>query len=50
MRPTIRTRDRSALMPDAGRLYELLHDWTPDADTRRRILVSNAAQPYGFTD
>ena len=39
-----------ALMPDAGRLYDLFHAWTPEADTRRRILVSNAAKLYGFAD
>jgi predicted TIM-barrel fold metal-dependent hydrolase len=35
-------------MPNAGHLYELFHDWTPDADTRRRILVDNPARLYGF--
>jgi predicted TIM-barrel fold metal-dependent hydrolase len=35
-------------MPDAGRLFELFHAWTPDEATRRRILVTNPAQLYGF--
>jgi 2-pyrone-4,6-dicarboxylate lactonase len=35
-------------MPDAGRLFELFHAWTPDAATRRRILVANPAALYGF--
>jgi predicted TIM-barrel fold metal-dependent hydrolase len=39
-----------ALMPDAGHLYELFHAWTPDAEVRRRILVSNPAKLYGFAD
>jgi 2-pyrone-4,6-dicarboxylate lactonase len=35
-------------MPDAGRLFELFHTWTPDDATRRRILVGNPAKLYGF--
>jgi 2-pyrone-4,6-dicarboxylate lactonase len=35
-------------MPDAGRLFELFHAWTPDEATRRRILVTNPAKLYGF--
>jgi predicted TIM-barrel fold metal-dependent hydrolase len=35
-------------MPDAGRLFELFCAWTPDAATRRRILVDNPATLYGF--
>jgi 2-pyrone-4,6-dicarboxylate lactonase len=35
-------------MPDAGRLFDLFHAWTPDKATRRRILVANPAQLYGF--
>ena len=35
-------------MPNAGHLYELFHDWTPDEATRRRILVDNPARLYGF--
>jgi 2-pyrone-4,6-dicarboxylate lactonase len=37
-------------MPDAGRLFELFHAWTPDGATRRRILVDNPAKLYGFAD
>lgn len=37
-----------AEMPDAGRLFDLLCEWTPDVTTRRRILVDNPAQLYGF--
>ena len=35
-------------MPNAGHLYELFHDWTPDAEVRRKILVDNPARLYGF--
>lgn len=35
-------------MPDAGRLLELFRQWTPDAGTRRLILVDNPARLYGF--
>jgi predicted TIM-barrel fold metal-dependent hydrolase len=35
-------------MPNAGRLYELFQDWTPDEATRRKILVDNPARLYGF--
>jgi predicted TIM-barrel fold metal-dependent hydrolase len=35
-------------MPDAGLLFELFHDWTPEEATRRRILVANPAKLYGF--
>jgi len=35
-------------MPDAGHLIDLFQEWTPDADTRRRILVTNPARLYGF--
>lgn len=34
--------------PDTGRLLNLLTEWAPDADTRRRILVTNPARLYGF--
>jgi predicted TIM-barrel fold metal-dependent hydrolase len=37
-------------MPDAGRLLDLFAEWTPDAATRRRILVENPARLYGFPD
>ena len=35
-------------MPDAGKLLDLFHDWTPDETTRRAILVDNPARLYGF--
>jgi 2-pyrone-4,6-dicarboxylate lactonase len=37
-------------MPDAGRLFELFQEWTPDEETRRRILVDNPARLYDFPD
>jgi predicted TIM-barrel fold metal-dependent hydrolase len=37
-----------AEMPDAGHLLDLFQQWTPDADTRRRILVDNPARLYRF--
>jgi predicted TIM-barrel fold metal-dependent hydrolase len=37
-------------MPDVGHLLDLFQEWTPDATTRRRILVTNPAQLYGFPD
>lgn len=33
---------------DTGRLLDLLSEWVPDEDTRRRILVRNPAELYGF--
>jgi len=38
-------RDR---MPDDADLLDLLLDWVPDDATRRRILVDNPAELYGF--
>jgi 2-pyrone-4,6-dicarboxylate lactonase len=35
-------------MPNVGDLLDLLADWAPDADTRKRILVHNAHRLYGF--
>ena len=35
-------------MPNDGDLLDLLFDWVPDADLRRRILVSNPAALYEF--
>ena len=35
-------------MPDAGALFDLFCEWTPDQDVRRRILVMNPARLYGF--
>ncbi len=34
--------------PDDGGLLDLLLDWAPDDSTRRRILVDNPAELYGF--
>jgi predicted TIM-barrel fold metal-dependent hydrolase len=33
-------------MPDEGHLLDLLFDWTPDAETRRRILVDTPARLF----
>jgi len=38
-------RDR---MPDDANLLDLLLDWVPDEATRRKILVDNPAELYGF--
>ncbi|MGQ7792004.1 amidohydrolase family protein [Faunimonas sp. B44] len=35
-------------MPNDGALLNLLAEWVPDAETRRRILVDNPARLYGF--
>ena len=35
-------------MPDAGHLFELFQQWTPDRATQQRILVTNPAKLYGF--
>jgi 2-pyrone-4,6-dicarboxylate lactonase len=35
-------------IPDAGHLLDLFHQWTPDVDIRRRILVDNPARLYAF--
>ena len=37
-------------MPDAGHLFELFQLWTPDMPTRHRILVTNPAKLYGFSN
>jgi predicted TIM-barrel fold metal-dependent hydrolase len=34
--------------PDDAVLFDLLTDWAPDENTRRRILVDNPAKLYGF--
>jgi predicted TIM-barrel fold metal-dependent hydrolase len=34
--------------PDDAALFALLSDWTPDEATRRKILVENPAELYGF--
>lgn len=35
-------------MPDDGDLLDLLAEWVPDAETRRRVLVDNPAKLYRF--
>jgi predicted TIM-barrel fold metal-dependent hydrolase len=35
-------------MPNDGDLLDLLFDWVPDAESRYRILVDNAAKLYDF--
>jgi 2-pyrone-4,6-dicarboxylate lactonase len=36
-----------AAMPDDGHLLDLFHDWTPDEDTRRRILLDTPMRLFG---
>jgi predicted TIM-barrel fold metal-dependent hydrolase len=38
----------SQRMPNDGDLCDLLAEWIPDAQTRKRVLVDNPAQVYGF--
>lgn len=38
----------AAAMPDDGHLLDLLFTWTPDAETRRRILVDTPARLFGM--
>jgi 2-pyrone-4,6-dicarboxylate lactonase len=35
-------------MPKIGKILDLLVDWVPDADQRKRVLVDNAHKLYGF--
>jgi D-galactarolactone isomerase len=35
-------------VPDDADLLDLLLDWAPDEAARRRILVDNPAELYGF--
>jgi D-galactarolactone isomerase len=35
--------------PDDAELLDVLLDWVTDDHTRRRILVDNPAELYGFT-
>ena len=37
------------LMPNDGDLFDLLADWVPDEAMRRKILVDQPRQVYGFT-
>jgi predicted TIM-barrel fold metal-dependent hydrolase len=45
-------RSRTDISPlqqtDDGRVFNLLAEWVPDAQTRRAILVENPARLYGF--
>jgi predicted TIM-barrel fold metal-dependent hydrolase len=34
--------------PDDAAFFDRLADWTPDEATRRRILVDNPREIYGF--
>jgi 2-pyrone-4,6-dicarboxylate lactonase len=34
-------------MPDDGHLLDLFHDWTPDKNMRRQILVDTPARLFG---
>jgi predicted TIM-barrel fold metal-dependent hydrolase len=36
-------------MPDDGQLLDLLGEWAPSDELRRKILVDNPARLYGFT-
>ncbi len=47
--PNRRATDIAPPIPvDDGRLLNLLAEWTPDPAIRRKILVSNPAQLYGY--
>jgi predicted TIM-barrel fold metal-dependent hydrolase len=35
-------------MPNDGDLVDLLEDWIPTAETRRKVLVDNPAALYRF--
>jgi predicted TIM-barrel fold metal-dependent hydrolase len=43
--PTAKDDDK----PNDATLVDLLSEWAPDEATRRRILVENPAELYGFT-
>jgi predicted TIM-barrel fold metal-dependent hydrolase len=36
------------VMPDDGHLFDLFHDWTPNAEIRRRILVDTPTRLFGM--
>lgn len=46
--PHVNMNDR--LMPNDGDLVDLLAEWIPEAPARRRILVENPAQLFGFQE
>ena len=35
------------VMPDDGHLLDLFHDWTPDAQVRRQVLVETPTRLFG---
>jgi predicted TIM-barrel fold metal-dependent hydrolase len=37
-------------MPNDGDLFDLLSEWVPDGETRRRILVDHPRKIYGFNE
>jgi predicted TIM-barrel fold metal-dependent hydrolase len=37
-----------SLLPDDGKLLDLLYDWAPGPDQVRRVLVENPTELYGF--
>jgi predicted TIM-barrel fold metal-dependent hydrolase len=41
-------RREGPLLPDDGKLLDLLYDWAPDPKQLHRILVDNPAKLYGF--
>jgi len=38
----------AAWIPDDGDLVDMLGQWVPDEDARRRILIDNPARLYDF--
>ena len=46
--PHVNMNDRA--MPNDGDLVDLLAEWVPDAATRKRILVDNAATLFDFKE
>jgi predicted TIM-barrel fold metal-dependent hydrolase len=38
----------AVVMPDDGHLLDLFYAWTPDAETRRRIMVETPERLFGF--
>lgn len=46
--PHVSVKPDAADYPDEAQLLDALADWVPDAATRRRILVDNPAELYGF--
>jgi 2-pyrone-4,6-dicarboxylate lactonase len=46
--PHVNMNDRA--MPNDGDLVDLLGEWVPDGATRKRILVDNACELYGFPE